>query len=116
MTMKSAHPTYDVYTAIADPTRRALLLRLSHEGERNVSELLEPFSISQPAVSKHLRILREAGLVRSRKKGRVRLYAVEARKLQEVHDWVSHFEKYWDDKLDALGEYLDKQKNSKRKT
>jgi DNA-binding transcriptional ArsR family regulator len=98
----------DVYFAIADPTRRALLLRLANEGEKNVSDLLDPFSISQPAVSKHLRILREAKLVRSRKEGRERLYAVEPRKLRQVYDWVSHFEKYWDEKLDALGEYLDK--------
>jgi DNA-binding transcriptional ArsR family regulator len=96
----------DVYLAIADPTRRALLLRLAREGERNVSDLLEPFSISQPAVSKHLRILREANLVRSRKEGRERLYAIEPRALRQVYDWVSHFEKYWDQKLDALGEYL----------
>jgi DNA-binding transcriptional ArsR family regulator len=104
-----------VYLAIADPTRRALLLRLATEGERNVSDLLQPFSISQPAVSKHLRILREAKLVRSRKEGRERLYAIEARKLQQVYDWVSHFEQYWDEKLDALGEYLDKKKRKTTK-
>ena len=99
----------DVFWAIADPTWRALLLRLADEGEKNVTELLEPFSISQPAVSKHLRILREAGLVRSRKKGRLRLYEIEADKLRQVFDWVSTLEKYWDEKLDALGDYLDKQ-------
>ena len=98
----------DVYGAIADPTRRALLLRLADEGERNVTELLKPFSISQPAVSKHLRILREAGLVRSRKEGRLRLYEIEANRLRQVFDWVSHFEQYWDEKLEALGDYLDK--------
>jgi DNA-binding transcriptional ArsR family regulator len=101
-------PKADVYFAIADPTRRALLRRLAKEGERSVSKLLAPFAISQPAVSKHLRILREAKLVRSRKEGRERLYAIEARKLQEVYNWVSHFEQYWDEKLDALGKYLDK--------
>jgi DNA-binding transcriptional ArsR family regulator len=100
----------DVYWAIADPTRRALLLRLANEGKKNVTELLEPFSISQPAVSKHLRILREAGLVRSRKEGRLRLYEIEANKLRQVFDWVAHFEQYWDDKLNALGGYLDKHK------
>jgi DNA-binding transcriptional ArsR family regulator len=104
----------DVYAAIADPTRRALLLRLAREGEKNVTELLEPFAISQPAVSKHLRILREARLVRSRKEGRIRMYAIEANKLREVHDWVTHFEKYWDDKLDALGHYLDKRKRKNK--
>ena len=102
----------DVYGAIADPTRRALLLRLADEGEKHVTELLQPFSISQPAVSKHLRILREAGLVRSRKEGRLRLYEIEANRLRQVFDWVSHFEKYWDERLDALGDYLDKQQKT----
>jgi DNA-binding transcriptional ArsR family regulator len=108
--MRIAHRKADVYAAIADPTRRALLVRLAEEGEKKVSELVEPFSISQPAVSKHLRILRDAGLVRSRKAGRLRLYAIEARKLRQVYDWVAKFEKYWDEKLDRLGDYLDKQK------
>jgi DNA-binding transcriptional ArsR family regulator len=99
----------DVYAAIADPTRRALLFRLADEGEKNVTQLLEPFPVSQPAISKHLRILRDAGLVHSRKSGRLRLYGVQARKLRQVFDWVSHFEKYWDEKLDALGNYLDRQ-------
>jgi DNA-binding transcriptional ArsR family regulator len=98
----------DVYAAIADPTRRALLLRLAKDGETNVNELLGPFSISQPAVSKHLRILREAGLVRSRKEGRLRVYKIEAAKLRKVYDWVAYFERYWDEKLDALGDYLNK--------
>jgi DNA-binding transcriptional ArsR family regulator len=111
--MKSAVAESDVFYAIADATRRALLLRLATEGEKNVSELLEQFPISQPAVSKHLRILREAQLVRSRKEGRERLYKIQASKLREVYDWVAHFEKYWDEKLDALGEYLDKQKRKK---
>ena len=106
----------DVYLAIADPTRRALLSRLADEGAKNVTELLKPFSISQPAVSKHLRVLREAGLVRSRKEGRLRLYEVEAGNLRQVFDWVSHFEEYWDEKLDALGGYLDKQNKKQNKT
>jgi DNA-binding transcriptional ArsR family regulator len=109
----SASPKPDVYFAIADPTRRALMLRLAREGGKNVTELLEPFPISQPAVSKHLRILREAGLVRSRKEGRLRLYEIDARLLRQVHDWVSNFEKYWDVKLDALGEYLDRKKRKR---
>jgi DNA-binding transcriptional ArsR family regulator len=106
-------PKADVYFAISDSTRRGLLLRLAKEGARNVTELVEPFSMSQPAVSKHLRILREAGLVRSRKQGRLRLYEIEGRRLRQVYDWVSLFEKYWDEKLDALGEYLDRKKRNK---
>lgn len=103
-------PKSDVFSAIVDPTRRALLLRLAEDGETNVNELLGPFSISQPAVSKHLRILREAGLVSSRKEGRLRIYQIEASRLRQVFDWVAHFERYWDEKLDALGNYLNKQK------
>jgi DNA-binding transcriptional ArsR family regulator len=106
--VKTISQKSDVYVAIADPTRRAMLLRLATGGERNVTDLLVPFSISQPALSKHLRILREAGLVRSRKDGRQRLYSIDAARLRQVHDWVSHFERYWDNKLDALGKYLDK--------
>jgi DNA-binding transcriptional ArsR family regulator len=112
--MVSTTATADVFAAIADPTRRDLLLRLAREGEKSVSELLEPFSISQPAVSKHLRILRQARLVSSRKEGRIRVYAIEASKLREVHDWVTHFEKYWDEKLDALGRYLDKRQRKNK--
>ena len=70
----------DVFFAIADPTRRSLLLRLAKEGERNVTELLAPLRISQPAVSKHLRCLRQAGLVRRRTAGRERLYRIDAGK------------------------------------
>ena len=96
-----------VFAAIGDGTRRALLRRLADEGEKTVTELVEPLSISQPAISKHLRRLREAGLVRRRSEGRLRLYAIDAENLRLVYDWVSHFERFWDDKLDALGEYLD---------
>ena len=105
-----ALPEADVYTAIGDPTRRALLRRMADEGEKSVTELLEPFSISQPAISKHLRILRDAGLVRRRKEGRMRLYEADASGLRQVHDWVSHFERYWDETLDALGGYLDRKR------
>jgi len=102
----------DVFFAIADPTRRSLLLRLAREGEKNVTELLEPLRISQPAVSKHLRCLRQAGLVRRRTAGRERLYRVDADRLRQVHDWVSYFEHYWNEKLEALGDYLNKRKKT----
>jgi DNA-binding transcriptional ArsR family regulator len=70
--------------------------------------------MSQPAVSKHLRCLRQAGLVRRRTVGRLRFYEVDASRLQQVHDWVAHFERYWDEKLDDLGNYLDRRKRTKR--
>jgi len=103
----------DVFFAIADPTRRHLLRRLAEEGEKNVTELLAPLSMSQPAVSKHLRCLRDAGLVRRRRAGRERLYAIDGRRLRQVHDWVSHFEQYWDPKLDDLDHYLEKRKRTR---
>ncbi|WP_425395599.1 ArsR/SmtB family transcription factor [Aeoliella sp.] len=112
--MAKISPTTDVFSAIADETRRSMLLRLLREGETNVTDLKEPLSISQPAVSRHLRILREAELIRSRKVGRQVFYEVVPQRLQEVHDWVAHFEKHWDEKLDALGDYLDRRQSKKR--
>jgi DNA-binding transcriptional ArsR family regulator len=114
--MQHASPDPDVFFAIADQTRRALLRRLAEEGEKPVTELMKPFRMSQPAVSKHLRCLRQAGLVRRRREGRHRFYSLNAGRLRQVHDWVTYFERYWDEKLDALGEYLAKQtKQSGRK-
>lgn len=112
--MRNLPPDADVFLAIADPTRRALLRRLADDGERPVTELLNPFRISQPAVSKHLRCLRKAGLVRTRTEGRQRFYRLEPARLRHIYDWVSHFERYWDKKLDALGIYLDGRKRTER--
>lgn len=100
----------DVFFAISDPTRRALLQRLGREGEKSVTELFRPLSITQPAVSKHLRCLLKAGLVRRRTAGRMRLYRINAGQLRQVHDWVSQFERYWDERLDALGQYLERKR------
>ena len=77
----------DVYTAIADPTRRGLLDLLA-EGERPVKRLAEPFAMTRPAVSQHLRVLREAGLVTERRVGRERRYRLRAAPLREVDEWV----------------------------
>ncbi len=100
-------PAVDTFRAIGDPTRRAILDLLS-ERERTVGELVERFDVSQPALSQHLRVLRDAGLVAPRKDGRRRVYRIEAEPLREVYDWVSHYERFWDEKLDALGRYLDR--------
>ena len=98
----------DVFRAVADPTRRRLL-DLLEAGERTVSELVARFRISQPAVSKHLRVLREVGLVRRRQRGRERVYSLEAQPLREVADWIAHYERFWNEKLQSLGDYLDKE-------
>lgn len=101
----------DIYLAIADPTRRRLLDRLG-SGEQPVNALAAPFRMSRPAVSQHLRILRQAGLVSVRRNGRERRYRVRGEKLREVYDWVAHYQKFWTEKLQALGKYLDAREES----
>ncbi len=96
----------DVYHAIAHPARRAILARL-REGERSAGELAEPFRMSFPAISQHLRILEAAELVSARRKGRHRLYVLRPEPLQNVMVWVAEFRTYFNQRLDALGKYLD---------
>lgn len=94
------------FRAISDPSRRQILDLLAL-GQRSAGELLEHFSFSQPALSKHLRVLREAGLVEAEAAGRRRVYALRGERLRSVSDWVSHYERFWSEKLDALGGVLD---------
>jgi DNA-binding transcriptional ArsR family regulator len=95
----------DVFGAIADPTRRALLDALI-DGEKTVSSLAEPFAMSLPAISHHLRIMREVGVVTERWDGRERYYRVSPAVLKQVADWVHHYEAFWSGKLDALGRHV----------
>ncbi len=96
----------DVFHAIADPTRRALLDRVA-EGEQPVKILAAAFAMSRPAISQHLRILKQAGLVVERKVGREHLYSLQANPLYEVSDWVQHYEQFWRNRLELLSEHLD---------
>jgi DNA-binding transcriptional ArsR family regulator len=89
----------DVFHAISDPTRRRLLERLTRS-ELSVNALAQPFRMS-------LRVLRRAGLVKVRRAGRERYYRLYVLPLRDVHDWVSHYERFWKDKLTALGKYLE---------
>ncbi len=100
-----------IFKAIADPTRRAILDRL-RTADRSVNELCESFKITQPAVSQHLKVLKAVGLVTVAPVGRERIYRLNAVLLQAVYDWVSHYEEFWTDRLDALGKYLDKEKEN----
>jgi DNA-binding transcriptional ArsR family regulator len=95
----------DIFQAIADPTRRALLDRLRN-GEQPVKQLAEPFNMSLPAISQHLSILCDAGLVTQQRVGRQRLYRLNPEPLKQISDWVSHYEQFWQQKLDALTTYL----------
>jgi DNA-binding transcriptional ArsR family regulator len=103
-----------VFRALADPTRREML-ELLREGERTVLELAEPFRMSQPAISQHLAVLRDSGLVSFRRDGRNRIYRIEPKKLQTVDDWLAHYRHFWTGKLWALGEYLDEEEKKKPK-
>jgi DNA-binding transcriptional ArsR family regulator len=104
--MSRAAAAADVFHAIADPTRRGLLDGLV-AGEAAVGQLAASFDMSLPAISQHLRVLREAGLVTERRVGRERRYRVQPEPLREVVDWVQHFERFWNEKLDALGRHLE---------
>jgi len=98
--------TLDVFRAVSDPTRREML-DLLRRGERTASELAEPFDMSQPAASQHLKVLREAGVVRVRKDGRQRIYRLDPAPLREVFEWSQYYERFWKQRLAALGRVLD---------
>lgn len=103
-------PVRDVYGAIADPTRRRLLRMLADVQELPLHELLAPFEMGRTAVSKHLAILKEAGLVTSRKVGRETRYQLNAVPLKEIKDWLSFYESFWKEKLNKLNQLLEEQK------
>ena len=93
------------FTALADPTRRAILARLA-SGECSVSELAEPFDMSLPAVSKHLRVLERAGLIAKRRDAQFRPCRIEAAPLKEIADWTERYRALWEERLDRLDQYL----------
>lgn len=103
----------DVYKAIADPTRR-IVLDLLMRGELPVSAIHAGLDISQPALSQHLKVLRDVGLVRQRRSGRERIYALDPKPLKEVSNWIAHYEGFWHTKLSALGAHLDRKAAKKK--
>jgi DNA-binding transcriptional ArsR family regulator len=94
-----------VFFAISDPTRRRML-DLLLVSDLSVTQLAKPFQMSQPAISQHLRVLRKAGLVEAERLGRERRYRLRGQRLRGVYDWVAHYQKFWNEKLTALGAYL----------
>ena len=92
-------------SALADPTRRGILARLA-SGEATVSELAEPYDMSLAAVSKHLKVLENAGLISRSKEAQWRPCKLEAAPMAEVADWVETYRRFWDESLDRLGDYL----------
>lgn len=98
---------HDVFQAIADPTRREVL-RLLGEKELPINGISEHFPMTRTAISKHLKILSEAELVRSEKRGREKIYHLHAESLQELKDWIEYFEQFWDNKLLKLKHQVEK--------
>ena len=96
----------DVYDAVADPTRRRLLDLLAQAGELSLHELVDRFPMGRTAVSKHLTILKEAGLVEDRKVGRETRYDLNAAPLREIQGWVSFYEQFWTQRIDRLKDLL----------
>ncbi len=104
--MARAATTTDAFNAVAEPRRRRILDLLA-QGERPVNDLVTELGIAQPVISKHLRVLREVGLVEVRDVGRQRLYRLDARPLRGIHDWVSGYERVWTERFDRLDAVLD---------
>lgn len=94
------------FGALADPIRRAILARLA-EGEATVGQLAEPFEVSRPAISKHLRVLERAGLVHRARDGRLSRCELDAEPMRVAADWVAQYRQFWESQLDSLARYLE---------
>ncbi len=111
--MARAATTSDVFNAIAEPQRRQILALL-RTGERPVTELAQELGMTQPGASKHLRVLREVGLVRDRRAGKQALYALDAHGLRPVHEWTGGFEQFWNQSFDRLDAYVQELQQTRR--
>ena len=97
------------FAALAHPTRRAILTRLATAGRASVSDLAEPFDVSLMAISKHLKVMEEAGLIRREKDGRVRRCSFESGSIDIASDWIEAHRRFWTQQLDSLAAYLEEQ-------
>jgi len=95
----------NTFSALADPTRRAMLARLA-TGETTVTELAQPFAMSMPAITKHLKVLEKAGLVKRGREAQRRPVQLQAKPLKEATDWISQYKQFWEQRLDRLDDYL----------
>lgn len=103
----------DVFQAIADPTRREII-RILSKGPLNLNTVAGHFDVSRPAISKHIKILTECGLVRIRQDGRERYCTASLKKLEKVDKWIDYYRQFWNHKLDALESYLDRTRDEKK--
>ena len=102
--MPRAATTSDVFNAIAEPRRREIVDLLALAGERDVTQLVHKLGLPQPAVSKHLGVLRKVGVVAVEKAGQRRMYRLNPQELKPVHDWIQNFERFWTDQLAGIKE------------
>ena len=102
----SSDPLSAAFAALADPTRRAILARLA-QGDTHVGELAQPFAIAAPAISRHLKVLQEAGLIEREVDARWRICHLRPEGLQAAHDWLAQYRAYWEASLDRLAELLE---------
>jgi DNA-binding transcriptional ArsR family regulator len=103
----STDPLSVTFAALADPTRRAILAHLA-KGEASVTELAQPFEMSLPAISKHLKVLERAGLITRSREAQWRPCRLEAEPLKDAADWIEHYRQFWEQSFDRLDEYLQK--------
>lgn len=111
--MPRAPTTADVFNAIAEPRRRQIIELLASRGALTVGTLVATLGLPQPAVSKHLSVLRQVGIVAAVKQGQQRVYSLEAEKLKTVHDWVKAFESLWSHQLDRIKERAERRARAK---
>lgn len=112
--MARAATTADAFNAVAEPRRRQILDVLVG-GERPVNDLVEELGLAQPQVSKHLRVLREVGLVAVREEGRQRMYSLNGRPLQPIHEWISKYEQMWIERFEAMDGVLEELKRKEER-
>jgi DNA-binding transcriptional ArsR family regulator len=111
--MARAATTADAFNAVAEPRRRQILDALV-DGERPVNDLVALLDLAQPQVSKHLKVLREVGLVDVRHQGRQRMYRLNGRPLKPIHDWVKNYQRAWSERFEAMDVVLDELKGKER--
>ncbi len=104
----------DLFAVLAEPTRRRML-EVLRNGERSVGELVEEFDIHQPGISRHLHILHQAGLVNVRKEAQKRIYSLRPEPLREVDEWLARYRTMWEERLDRLAAYLEKEERERKR-
>lgn len=110
----SADHLSTTFAALADPTRRAILARLT-SGETTVSDLAQPFNMSMPAISKHLKVLEKAGLIERSREAQYRPCRLQPEPLKDVDEWMNQYRKFWEESFNRLDDYLIKLQNQKKK-